>query len=124
MIRMLFVLTLSILAIGTGNLDAQFKPVQGATGEVRGIVKSVDGDKNTVTVTVNGALYLKEQTVVIDKNARFQPCLGRAKSVADLKNGTFLILFTAERDGRVVAIDLAEDKPEKEKAAKAAKGKN
>ena len=73
------------------------------------------------TVTVQGALFLKEQTVAIEKKARYQPCLGRAKSAADLKTGTFIILFTAERDGRLVAIDLAEDKPEKEKAAKAAK---
>src|SRR5262245_31382555 len=85
MIRMPFLLALCILAIGAGNIDAQFKPVQGATGEVRGIVKSVDGEKNTVTVTVNGALFLKEQTLVIDKGARYQPCLGRAKAAADLK---------------------------------------
>jgi hypothetical protein len=118
MIRMPFLLALSILAIAAGNLNAQFKPVQGVTGEVRGIVKSVDGDKNTVTVAVDGALFVKEQTVLIDKDARYQPCLGKAKAAADLKIGTFVILFTAERNGKVVVIDLGEDKPAKEKAAK------
>ena len=123
MIRWLLLLGLSILVIDAGNLEAQFKPVKGVTGEVRGIVKSVDGSKNTVTVTVNGALFVKEQTLRIASDARFQPCLGKAKAAADLTIGTFVILFTAERDGKTVVIDLAEDKPAKEKAAKAAKEK-
>ena len=120
MIRRPFVLGLSTLVVVavTSNLCAQFRPLQGATGEVRGIIKSVDGTKNTVTVTVDGASFLKEQTLFIAKDARYQPCLGRAKAATDLKIGTFVILFTAERDGKVVVIDLAEDKPAKEKAAK------
>jgi hypothetical protein len=118
MIRRHLLLGLSILVIAAGNLEAQFKPVQGTTGEVRGIVKSVDGTKNTVTVTVNGALFVKEQTLPIASGARFQPCLGRAKAAADLTIGTFVILFTAERDGKTVVIDLGEDKPAKANAAK------
>jgi hypothetical protein len=108
-----------LMILCAGSTNAQFRPVKGVTGEVRGIVKSVDGDKNSVTVTVNGALYVKEQTLPIASNARFQPCLGRAKSAADVKIGTFVILFTAERDGKMLVIDLGEDKPEKEKAEKA-----
>ena len=90
MIRMPFLLALSILAIAAGNLNAQFKPVQGVTGEVRGIVKSVDGDKNTVTVAVDGALFVKEQTLLIDKDARYQPCLGKAKAAAGEFESMFL----------------------------------
>jgi hypothetical protein len=118
MIRRPLLLGLSILVIAVGDLEAQFKPVKGVTGEVRGIVKSVDGSKNTVTVTVNGALFVKEQTLLIASDARFQPCLGSAKTAADLKMGTFVVLFTSERDGKLMVIDLAEDKPEKAKAAK------
>ena len=71
-----------------------------------------------MTVAVDGALFLKEQTLLVDKDARYQPCLGKAKAAADLKIGTFVVLFTAERNGKLVVIDLAEDKPAKEKAAK------
>src|SRR5262245_23520829 len=98
MIHRPLLLCLSILVIAVGGVEAQFRPVKGVTGEVRGIVKSVDANKNAVTVTVNGALFVKEQTLPIASDARFQPCLGRAKSAADLKAGTFVILFTAERD--------------------------
>jgi hypothetical protein len=110
MIRMLVGCLFAILLF-TGNARAQLPPVKGVTGEVHGIVKSMDAEKSTVTVKVGD----KEQTLTIAKDARFQPCLNPAKSAGDLKPGTFLVLFTAERDGKVVVIDLAEDKKAKNK---------
>jgi hypothetical protein len=103
-----------VLAICAGNANAQLKPVKGVTGEVHGIIKSTDAEKSTVTVTVGD----KEQTLTITKDARFQPCLAPAKTAGALKVGTFIVLFTAERDGKVVVIDLGEDKKAKNAAKK------
>ena len=41
-----------------------------------------------------------------------------AKTAGDLKVGTFIVLFTAERDGKVIVIDLGEDKKAKAAAKK------
>lgn len=98
-----------VLVLGAGNANAQLKPLKEVTGEVHGIVKSSDAEKNTVTVKVGE----KEQTLTIAKDARFQPCLSPAKTVSALKAGTFVVLFTAERDGKAIVIDLAEDKKAK-----------
>src|SRR5262249_21984495 len=98
-----------VLVISAGTAKAQLPPVKGVTGEVHGIIKSTDAEKSTVTVTVGE----KEQTLTITKDARFQPCLAPAKKAGDLKVGTFIVLFTAERDGKVVVIDLGEDKKAK-----------
>jgi hypothetical protein len=98
-----------VLVICAGTAKAQLPPVKGVTGEVHGIIKSTDAKNSTVTVTVGE----KEQTLTITKDARFQPCLAPAKTAGDLKVGTFIVLFTAERDGKVVVIDLGEDKKAK-----------
>ena len=103
-----------VLVICAGSANAQLKPVKGVTGEVHGIIKSTNAEKSTVTVTVGE----KEQTLTIAKDARFQPCLAPAKAAGDLKVGTFIVLFTAERDGKVIVIDLGEDKKAKSKAGK------
>ena len=103
-----------VLVICAGSANAQLKPVKGVTGEVHGIVKSTNAKESTVTVTVGE----KEQTLTIAKDARFQPCLSPAKAAGDLKAGTFVVLFTAEREGKVIVIDLAEDKQAKSKAGK------
>ena len=114
MIRMLAG-CLCALLVFTTNAQAQLPPVKGVTGEVHGIIKSTDAEKSTVTVKVGD----KEQTLTITKDARFQPCLSPAKSAGALKPGTFVVLFTAERDGKVVVIDLAEDKKAKAEDKKA-----
>lgn len=114
MIRML-VGCLCAVVIFAGNARAQLPPVKGVTGDVHGVVKSTDAEKSTVTVKVGD----KEQTLTIAKDARFQPCLSPAKSAGQLKPGTFVVLFTAERDGKVIVIDLAEDKKAKAEDKKA-----
>jgi hypothetical protein len=103
-----------VLVICASNANAQLPPVKGVTGEVHGIIKSTNGEKSTVTVTVDG----KEQTLTIAKDARFQPCLAPAKSAGQLKVGTYIVLFTAQRDGKVVVIDMGEDKKAKNAAKK------
>ena len=113
MMRMLTI-CVCVLAICAGTARAQLPPVKGVTGEVHGIIKSTDGKNSTVTVTVGE----KEQTLTIAKDARFQPCLSPAKAAGDLKVGTFIVLFTAERDGQVIVIDLGEDKKAKNAAKK------
>lgn len=113
MIRMLSVCVCT-LVIFAGNARAQLPPLKGVSGEVHGIVKSTDAKKSTVTVKVGD----KEQTLIIAKDARFQPCLSPAKAPADLKVGTFVILYTEKRDGKVIVVDLAEDKKAKKEAMK------
>jgi len=113
MIRMLVGFLCACLVF-TASAQAQLKPLKGVTGEVHGIVKSTDAEKSTVTVTVGE----KEQTLTIAKDARFQPCLAPAKAPAQLKIGTFVVLFTAEKEGKLIVIDLAEDKKAKEEAKK------
>jgi hypothetical protein len=103
-----------VLVICAGSANAQLKPVKGVTGEVHGIIKSTDAKNSTVTVTVGD----KEQTLPIAKDARFQPCLAPAKAAGQLKVGTFIVLFTAERDGKTIVIDLGEDKKAKNAAKK------
>src|SRR5262245_10469994 len=95
-----------VLVICAGNASAQLKPSREATDEVNGIVKSADLEKGTITVKEGE----KERTLPVAKNARFQPCLNPAKNVGDLKVGTFVVLFTAEREGKLIVIELAEDK--------------
>ena len=98
-----------VLVICAVNANAQLKPLKEVTGEVHGIVKSTNAKESTVTVTVGE----KEQTLTIAKDARFQPCLSPAKKAGELKVGTFIVLFTAERDGKLLVIDLGEDKKAK-----------
>lgn len=106
--------SLCALLVFAATAQAQLKPLKEVTGEVHGIVTSTNAEKGMVTVKVGD----KEQTLTIAKDARFQPCLSPAKKPADLKVGTFVVLFTAERDGKVTVIDLAEDKKAKKEQEK------
>src|SRR5262245_658486 len=96
MLRILIGCVCAVLLF-TSNALAQLKPIKGVTGEVHGIIKSTDAKKSTVTVKVGE----KEQTLTIAKDARFQPCLSPAKTAGELKAGTFIVLFTADRDGKL-----------------------
>jgi len=66
--------------------------------EIKAVVKSVDADKSTITVTVDD----KDQTIKVDKDVKV--AVGKkAKELKDLKEGQKVLLITdGEGDKAVV----------------------
>ena len=100
-----FAAALCALAVCSGSLLAE---------EIKGKVKSVDADKGTITVTVDG----KDHTLMA-KDAKFSAASGKA--LADglkdkhLKAGADVVITCEKKDGKEICseVKLAQPRPKK-----------
>ena len=106
-------LALAIVLIGTSAVAAD---------TVAGKVKSIDTDKNTITVTVDGA----DQTFAVEKESKvWQPGKNKKAPAQDvagglggLKEGQPVVLTTTKKDDKDVVTEIKLEEAAKKKKKK------
>jgi Cu/Ag efflux protein CusF len=91
MLRTLVCVVVALVVLAGGLLAA----------EVKGKVKKIDADKNTITVTVGD----KDETYTVAKDAKI--AVGKnIKDLRDIKEGASVTLMTEKKDGKEVVTEI------------------